>query len=272
METKKDQETHVLEIISKLKSEGKTWEQISQVLAEEGLTDKRGKPISASAAQARYLRSQKGSQKKRAQTEVTPSYQYEQEEGPVQIDMDELIQKAADVVMNKTTADMNAFIQEAIEMKLAAMYPPPPAPIDEDLLVQRITDTVMNMTQESMKTVITEVIDERFTAMTPPPVPPEPPIGEDFPPEPRTIVGAGKGRRETRKYERISLTIDSNLWKLVQTDMEKLRVSAGRMIDVLLWRVYGRPKLSFEEAEIEPQEEGQAGEVDQPEEEPGREE
>jgi len=275
MEDKKDQDAHILDIISKLKAEGKTWPQISQVLAEEGLKDKRGKPISAAAAQSRYLRSQKVSKKKDVQAEEPASYQYERGEQVTPIDMDDLALRASEIVMNKTIDGMKVVILETIEMKLAAMCPPPPVPIDLDELVRKTTDNVMNTTTESLKAFIQVAIDERMATMTPPiPVPEQVPISEDFPPEPRIITGAGKGRRETRKYARISLTVDANLWKLVQADMERLKVSAGRMVDILLWRAYGKPKLSFEEEEIEHQEEGQVEEANQTSEaeEPGHEE
>jgi hypothetical protein len=265
MEDKKD-EAAVLEVIVQLKeTEKKTWKQISEVLAEKNFTDSHGKPISASAAEARYRRSKgisKASKKKGDQTEVTPSYQYEHEERPAPIDLDDLALRATEIVMKQTTDSMKVVITEVIDERFAAMTPPSPVPVDEEKLVQKVTETIMNTTVESLKVFIQESIAEKMAAITPlsSPSPVQAPISDDFPPEPRVISGAGKGRRETRKYARISLTIDQNLWDLVQRDMERMKVSAGRMIDILLWRAYGKPRLSFEEPELQEVESGKTNE------------
>jgi hypothetical protein len=78
---------------------------------------------------------------------------------------------------------------------------------------------------------------------------------EDEPPEPTTIKGEGKGRRENRAYEKVSVTIDKKLWERFTADRDSIKVSTGRMMDIILWRYYGRPKLSYGKPESKPEDE-----------------
>jgi len=70
---------------------------------------------------------------------------------------------------------------------------------------------------------------------------------EDMPPEPQVIKGEGKGRRENRDYQKVSLTIDKILWAKFCQERDRRRVSSGRLMDAILWNRYGRPKLSYED-------------------------
>jgi len=69
---------------------------------------------------------------------------------------------------------------------------------------------------------------------------------QDAPPEPHVIKGEGKGRRENRRYTKASVTVDKVLWNLFVKERDKLRVSTGRLMDIILWRHFGKPKLSYE--------------------------
>ena len=66
-------------------------------------------------------------------------------------------------------------------------------------------------------------------------------------PEADTITGEGKGRRLKRKYERVSITIDPQLWTLFRSEQKKLHSTAPKLMDSILWLHYGKPKLSFEQ-------------------------
>lgn len=68
----------------------------------------------------------------------------------------------------------------------------------------------------------------------------------DMPPEPQVIKGEGKGRRENRDYEKASVTVDKVLWEKFCAERDRLRVSSGRLMDIILWRAFGRPRLSYE--------------------------
>ena len=69
---------------------------------------------------------------------------------------------------------------------------------------------------------------------------------EDAPPEPEVIKGAGKGRRENRDYVKVSVTIDRVLWDKFTEERDRMKVSSGRLMDIILWRAFGRPPLSYE--------------------------
>ncbi|HMK37603.1 MAG TPA: hypothetical protein VK463_21200 [Desulfomonilaceae bacterium] len=77
------------------------------------------------------------------------------------------------------------------------------------------------------------------------------PLQDDLPPEPTEIKREPgtktKGRsRQNRNYERHTVTVDSNLWRLFEQDMKRRQIpSAGRMMDVILWNYYGKPALSY---------------------------
>jgi len=71
--------------------------------------------------------------------------------------------------------------------------------------------------------------------------------GEDLPPEPEYLKGK-KGRRQNRDYERLTVGINKNLARLFKADMAHMKVSsASRMMDIILWRYYGRPELAFKD-------------------------
>ena len=70
---------------------------------------------------------------------------------------------------------------------------------------------------------------------------------EDVPPEPETLKKAGKGRKENRDYVKASVTIDRVLWDFLVDERDRRKVSTGRALDIILWRYYGKPKLSFEQ-------------------------
>jgi hypothetical protein len=70
--------------------------------------------------------------------------------------------------------------------------------------------------------------------------------GEEIPPEPQVIKKHGKGRKENRKYERLTVSLDSCLFERFKTEMRSRGLSAGKLMDVILWNRYGRPQLSYQ--------------------------
>jgi len=71
------------------------------------------------------------------------------------------------------------------------------------------------------------------------------PDNEPMPPEPETIKHEGRGRRENRKYERLTLTVDRELARLFKAEVKDRKLSAGKVMDAILWNRYGRPALSY---------------------------
>jgi len=72
------------------------------------------------------------------------------------------------------------------------------------------------------------------------------PTDEDMPPEPHTITGEGRGRKEDRKYQRITMTIDDKLAELFKQEMKARNLSAGKLLDAILWNRYSKPLLSYQ--------------------------
>lgn len=64
-------------------------------------------------------------------------------------------------------------------------------------------------------------------------------------PEPETVTGGAKGRRQDRQYLKISLTVDKNLWKIFRKKQKNLNCSAPRLMDSILWNFFGKPNLSY---------------------------
>jgi hypothetical protein len=69
--------------------------------------------------------------------------------------------------------------------------------------------------------------------------------GEEIPPEPQVITGHGKGRKEDREYERLTISLDKVLFGKFKKEMKSRNLSAGKLMDVILWNRYGKPKLSY---------------------------
>ncbi len=98
-------------------------------------------------------------------------------------------------------------------------------------------------TQKHIRNIAREVFQEMIKAYD---VKNLMPTDEDMPPEPSTITGEGKGRKENRQYERITVTIDEKLADLFKQEMKARTLSAGKLMDVILWNRYSKPRLSYE--------------------------
>jgi hypothetical protein len=68
-------------------------------------------------------------------------------------------------------------------------------------------------------------------------------------PEPPAVTGEGKGRRYQRKYLKVSITVDMELWLLFQKEQKSMHTTAPHLMDSILWNHFGRPLLSFEKHE-----------------------
>lgn len=122
-----------------------------------------------------------------------------------------------------------------------------PLPDEQEEPSEHTEPSLPSAWEARMRSIAREVVEEAIQNMRN--IPPAMDETTDMPPEPQTIKGMGKGRREDRAYVKVSVTMDKNLWKLFEAERKKLKVSTGRMMDILLWRAFNRPKLSFEPAE-----------------------
>jgi hypothetical protein len=110
-------------------------------------------------------------------------------------------------------------------------------------------DEVLDLALDNrMRIVAREVFDEMLHNM---------PTGRNIiqeaeePPEPETVKGAGKGRRENRDYQKVSITIDTVLWDKIIQERDRMKASTGRAIDAILWRCCNKPLLSYQLPEPE---------------------
>jgi hypothetical protein len=55
------------------------------------------------------------------------------------------------------------------------------------------------------------------------------------------------GRKQDRDFHKVTVTVDKELWKLFQREQKRLGASASRTMDTILWRHFGKPRLSFED-------------------------
>ena len=94
--------------------------------------------------------------------------------------------------------------------------------------------------REEMEQIARRVFEEMIESLRPQAI-----AAEDLPPEPQSVKGR-PGRRQDRDYEKVTVTIDRLLWERFCQERDHLGVSSSRMMDVVLWQRYGKPRLSFE--------------------------
>ena len=92
--------------------------------------------------------------------------------------------------------------------------------------------TKQKIDEEYLRCIIEKVLAEK---QPPPPVPTE---GLELTPEPV------RGKR--RVYTRSTITVDNELWKLVQEECGNLHILPPRLIDSLLWHYFKKPRLSYQ--------------------------
>jgi len=56
----------------------------------------------------------------------------------------------------------------------------------------------------------------------------------------------GRKNKQNRDYGKLSLTVDTVLLDLFNREAKTRRISGGRLLDIILWRYYGRPRLSYQ--------------------------
>lgn len=118
--------------------------------------------------------------------------------------------------------------------------PVKPEPVRPGMPGEDLERRMRAIAMEAAREVITELLERSPVFIDRSDMPPPPVPVDDFP---------GRGK-ETRQYHKFTATVDNNLWKLLQKDMIKHDLATGRMLDVILWRHYDRPPLSYEEGPV----------------------
>ncbi|MGA8832033.1 MAG: hypothetical protein WB554_10530 [Desulfomonilaceae bacterium] len=103
--------------------------------------------------------------------------------------------------------------------------------------------TAEQLTRDDVEQIVEKYLKKRLAGYEPDIL--NEPAEFELVPEPETVTGGPKGRRQDRKYEKISLTGDRNLWKIFRQKQKKLSCSAPRLMDSILWNFFGKPELSY---------------------------
>jgi len=98
------------------------------------------------------------------------------------------------------------------------------------------------LTEERVREIASDVFQKMLADAPTPPA-----IRQELPPEPQVLKGK-PGRRQDRSYHKVTITIDSELWKLFCQERDRLGVSNSRLFDIIVWQRYGKPLLSYQEA------------------------
>jgi len=93
----------------------------------------------------------------------------------------------------------------------------------------------------------------------------------EAPPLPKVYETQPGRKGYTVERERVTGTVDPVLFKLFSQDRERRGVTVSRMLDILIWQQYGKPKLSFEILDEDaPLTQGERDKVLKPKRKPGR--
>lgn len=166
---------------------------------------------------------------------------------PLHAERDEQYEREAPALDEHAQRDEHYAESDSPSSEHEAHYAQPMEPTPD--LIAQIREAILPEMESRMESIAKDVYENMSAAtlnvhnvMKPDDV---------LPPEPTTIKGEGKGRKETREYERITSAIDVELVKLMKQEMREKGMSAGRLMDAILWNRYGRPTLSYMNAETD---------------------
>lgn len=101
-------------------------------------------------------------------------------------------------------------------------------------LEKRLTKTIEDRMECAVETRLRDFLQSKYGAVGSEDLD-EPP----FPPR--------EGKKLLGKKKDIRGSIDANLWNLFQEECKKYNGNVSKTLDTILWRYFGKPKLSFEE-------------------------
>jgi len=59
-----------------------------------------------------------------------------------------------------------------------------------------------------------------------------------------------EGRKHNRTYKKFNTTLDSELWKRFEAEMDRLRWPMADVLELILFNAFGHPALSYAEPEV----------------------
>jgi hypothetical protein len=214
-----------------LKVEGKSWGEIVELLTLEGFTDSSGKPYAANNLKSEFSKVSRDPTRwaeiMGAETDPSQERDASRDEHGAQMTFLEEAPPAAETVRaphdepDVTAApDERASHDERQELAACVDFPA----TREELA-------------EFIRAIVREETKGKQTARAY--------ANEDMPPEPETLRGMGRGRKESRDYHRLTTAIDKELFKLFSRECKQRKLSTGKLLDAILWNRYGKPKLSY---------------------------
>lgn len=201
----------VYQRVHELRTQGTEWPEIIETLESEGFRDSKGQPYTKSNITSNYSRRYGSNPRKKVNI---PSVHQDR---PTP-------KKERSQRSHKPKEEPQEPVVEPINE---------PAPKDTK---EEIEDM-----EARMRAIAHEVCSEMLKSV--PTV--HAGTADDLPPEPQR---EGKGKRRTRRYGRITLTVDETLLTLFEKEQKDRSLSASRLLDGILWTRYGRPALSYQDA------------------------
>jgi|GEM_PF-2807275 len=227
-------------------SERLPFPEIVARLTAEGITDRSGKPFKLQAVRKRYDRLKKKEASQQSQpceaveTEQSICESCEHSHDTPTGTSAGRFDEACDTSQNNRAADTAVQSGEPCEQCESEQDPEPPSlpcePCDPSQL------TLSPDIIAALRTIAREEFQSMLANHTTPAQ-----LEEDRPPVTPRIAG-------TRRYQgdRVNLPglrIDKVLFERFENERRRLEVSASELMQRILWRAFGRPRLSFEEPE-----------------------
>jgi hypothetical protein len=244
-----------------LRDKGKSWEEVEAQLALEGFKADDGGRISENAVRQKYSQAKTGKHplksyfEDRAANESLPVAvsTKEPQERALQAEHDAREAREAHASQEEhasheayTSPEAHTAQKEPVPQELP-QAPTPEHTVDHDAREaytaqerpEDITATIRAIAREVCTEMLANVMHKEHIQH----ISVE---GEEVPPEAETIKGPGvKGRRENRKYTRLTVGIDDVLAERFTQEAKDRGISPGKLLDVLLWNRYDKPRLSY---------------------------
>lgn len=203
----------VYQRVHELKTQGVEWPEIIKTLESEGFRDSTGKPYTKSNISSNYSRRYGSNPRKKVNIPT--------------VHQDKPTPKKERSQRSQTPKEAPPAEEHKPEFNV-----PMPQTIDTKELESRMRAVAKEFFDEMIGKVQTVHTDHTGRA-------------EDLPPEPPR---EGKGKRRTRRYGRITVTVDESLLTLFEKEQRDRSLSASRLLDGILWTRYGKPSLSYQDA------------------------
>lgn len=224
-----------------LKDAGRKWHEVEDQLALEGFATDQGERILKGAVSMQYSRARAGKIPLKSYFENRPAKESAPETIPTEPPQERASQEARapydepDPLESTEDEPMEPTAEHDAREEHTLQTPP------EDM-----TATMRAIAREVCEEILANAMHEKHIQR----VGVE---GEEVPPEPTTLKGKDvRGRKENRKYQRLTVGIDVVLAEKFTQEAKERGMSPGKLLDVILWNRYGWPTLSYMPGYVKP--------------------